>query len=400
MQILLSTTGTLQTINIVEFGGRIFEHPVVDFNLHNEFSTEEIRNSETILSLLIDGHITLTDEYGRLVTPESLKQLDDNQGLGEVLNNSNIANQSIDMNNFRLENVAGINLDGYEFITTGFSANKILSINSTGESGNAIIATAKVFNDLGTGINDIWSADKVIDYFNQVTSGTGLLSLNGLTTATQTFAVSNDTNINLSISSTTSTHTFTTTWAGILSVARGGTNNDTFTDGQILTYDTTLARLESSGFTFNDAGITSSDIWSAGKIIDYFGVPSLIFNSAVQADTLTTTSTTDVLMTSLQFTDIVAGTYLANFGTSVLHGSTSAEIFISIYVNGTQVPGSERLWKRGSQQGDVTGGIDLAGFPLILTTTSTVEIRWRTSTGTATSINRHFTMLRVDRVAN
>lgn len=176
MQILLSTTGTLQTINIPEFGGRIFEHPVVDFNLYNEFSIEEIRSSETIFGLLTNNHITLTDEYGRLVTPESLKQLDDNQGLGEVLNNSNIANQSIDMGGFSIVQIQSMQVSGLS--VTGMTVSTdVLTLDKT--LGDSIKMEYHIINSLGhkrTGtLMIVW--DSVDSQFTEYSSE----DLNGLT---------------------------------------------------------------------------------------------------------------------------------------------------------------------------------------------------------------------------
>lgn len=58
-----------------------------------------------------------------------------------------------------------------------------------------------------------------------VAPGSGITTLNGLTTDPQTFAKVNDTNVTLTIGSVTSTHTFTLGWAGSLSAARGGTGS-------------------------------------------------------------------------------------------------------------------------------------------------------------------------------
>lgn len=176
MQILLSTTGTLQTINIPELGGRTFEHPVVDFDLYNEFNIEEIRNSETIFSLLTDGHITLTDEYGRLVTPGSIKQLDDNQGLGEVLDNSNIANQSIDMGGFSIVQIQSMQFSGFNI--TGISGDTdILTIDKT--LGDSMKLEYSIINSFGytrTGtLMIVW--DSVGSQFTDYSSE----DLNGLT---------------------------------------------------------------------------------------------------------------------------------------------------------------------------------------------------------------------------
>ena len=57
--------------------------------------------------------------------------------------------------------------------------------------------------------------------------GPGILSLGGLTGATQTFADADDTNVTLAIGSSGTTHTFTMGWSGTLSIARGGTNSTT-----------------------------------------------------------------------------------------------------------------------------------------------------------------------------
>lgn len=54
-------------------------------------------------------------------------------------------------------------------------------------------------------------------------------SLNGLTTADQTFARVNDDNVYLTISSTGSVHTFAMSWGGTLTVTRGGTGASSFT---------------------------------------------------------------------------------------------------------------------------------------------------------------------------
>lgn len=51
----------------------------------------------------------------------------------------------------------------------------------------------------------------------------GIISLNGLTSATQTFADVDDANVTLSWGSASSTHTLTAGWTGQLAVSRGGT---------------------------------------------------------------------------------------------------------------------------------------------------------------------------------
>jgi hypothetical protein len=63
-----------------------------------------------------------------------------------------------------------------------------------------------------------------------------------------------------------------------------------------------------------------------------------------------------------------------------------------------QVTGSEQNWKRGATQGNITTTHNHAGFPITIGTTSTVEIRWRVSTGTGTSENRNMTLLKTSSI--
>jgi len=669
-----------------------------------------------VINSAVDGSIFVRPTFLGRIT-----ELDDVTISGTISNNSILQYNSTKWEN--IENptlndttVTGLTVSGYYFNTNSWSASNILTINNF---TNSVVGSGYKFNDAGTGLFDIWSADKVIDFFNVVTSGSGVLNLNGLTASIQFFTSSNDQNVKLNINSTGTIHDFEVSWDGLLPLNRGGLSNSTFTASQILIIDSTTSSVVSSGYQFNDSGASSSDIWSADKIIDYVGAghnyvgvvdegvgftdnnngtitlpdivvgfydnagyqgivktysvtggttgtefPSLVVDdtnyirviynggnpiyeisqtqinissgievqyltiyrisnflhileygeqgaglpnkinnriiaterfaresglvlglsgstgiatltggvawngadrqiltalnsadnvffknwkvggnwtysvtgdfinnqfyndgtnlvtasaskyltnwyyrgqelnshlyevygsnqydsvieaqldiepglpelvlshaflvgriiirvgtfsngvienpfitkfasttvpnhndldglqggqenaffhlteteytnnalktdplistSSVVAGTLTTTSTTDVLMTSLQFTNIPVGRYFANFGTSLSNGTTNATVRVSIYVGGVQVAGSERIWQRGGAQANIVGGVDLAGFPITITTTSTVEVRWRTDTGTATSTNRHFSLLRVDRLA-
>jgi hypothetical protein len=111
---------------------------------------------------------------------------------------------------------------------------------------------------------------------------------------------------------------------------------------------------------------------------------------------ITTTSTSDTLMTGMQLTNVPAGTYLVSFGTSLSHGSSSASIVTSIYANGSRVANSELTWTRGSSQGNITTVQGYSNFLITLASTQTVDIRWRTTTGTATAnTNRYLTLIKV-----
>ena len=112
---------------------------------------------------------------------------------------------------------------------------------------------------------------------------------------------------------------------------------------------------------------------------------------------ITTTSTTDVLMTGMQFTNVPAGTYLLSQGTTLRHNQSNQTIYTNIYVGGTAVTNSELRWNRGGSQGDIATNHGYSNFLITLATTATVDIRWRTTAGTATSYdNRYLTLLKVN----
>jgi hypothetical protein len=96
----------------------------------------------------------------------------------------------------------------------------------------------------------------------------------------------------------------------------------------------------------------------------------------------------------MQITNVPAGTYLLNYGNWVQHGSSNAQIYTTIYIGGVAQTNSEMMFRRGASQGNVAATHVIAGYLITLGTTATVEIRWRTNTGTATSTNRYLTLLK------
>lgn len=121
--------------------------------------------------------------------------------------------------------------------------------------------------------------------------------------------------------------------------------------------------------------------------------PLVVLNTT-STGAATTTSTTDTLQTGMQIANVPAGTYLVGYGTSLSHGSGNASIYTNIYVGGVVATGSEMRWKRGSGEGNIRTTHNYSNFVITLATTQTVEIRWRSSTGTATSTNRYLTLLK------
>ncbi|MGE5541397.1 MAG: hypothetical protein ACM3TU_03955, partial [Bacillota bacterium] len=78
------------------------------------------------------------------------------------------------------------------------------------------------------------------------------------TGATQTFATSSDTNLQLTITSSGDTHTFTPVWTGVLSVARGGLGLSSVTANQLL-----IGNSAGTGYTSvatSSLGLSTSDI--------------------------------------------------------------------------------------------------------------------------------------------
>lgn len=103
----------------------------------------------------------------------------------------------------------------------------------------------------------------------QITNDTVIKSINSVTYSQQGLTSSNDSNITLNITSSGATHSYNVGWNGILPLSRGGLNNSTFTASQILVINSSTSSVVSSGYIFNDLGISSNDIWSANKVINF-----------------------------------------------------------------------------------------------------------------------------------
>lgn len=115
---------------------------------------------------------------------------------------------------------------------------------------------------------------------------------------------------------------------------------------------------------------------------------------ATASGSITTTSTTDVLMTGMTTTP-PAGTYVVLFGTSVTHSTNGATITGSIYAGGVQAPESERTAQPRS--GNNTFQMMLFTWAIVTVNGSqAIEGRWRTSAATATApLRRTLTAIRI-----
>lgn len=112
----------------------------------------------------------------------------------------------------------------------------------------------------------------------------------------------------------------------------------------------------------------------------------------------TTTSTTDVLITSMTITP-VSGTYEVKFSTTVESNSNNANIFVSLYAGGSQTSGTE-MSATPQIQGGLTPSLNMR-LPISTVTqvavngSQAIEARWRITAGTATSHSRTLSIIRV-----
>lgn len=107
---------------------------------------------------------------------------------------------------------------------------------------------------------------RAIIHGKQVLENTLVKTFNGITQSNQYLVASSDSNVKLTIDSNSATHSLILNWHGNLPIDRGGLNNSTFTEDRILIANSDKTAIVSSDYKFNDAGESSTDIWSAGKV--------------------------------------------------------------------------------------------------------------------------------------
>lgn len=140
--------------------------------------------------------------------------------------------------------------------------------------------------------------------------------------------------------------------------------------------------------------ITDGDGALANPVID-IGSRVLNYQSSHRASatgTTTTTSGTYVLMGAMTLTP-PSGDYLLDFFTAVSNSNNSRTIWVSIYVGGTQVSGSEV--EIGLPTANYVVPVSIVGFPISPNGSQDVEIRWRRSNSTGTAYNRNMILKKV-----
>lgn len=113
---------------------------------------------------------------------------------------------------------------------------------------------------------------------------------------------------------------------------------------------------------------------------------------------ITTTSATDVTMTSITLTP-PAGTWQVQFCTTFTHSANNATISYSVYAGGVQDAASE-MKATPTVQGGVTPSLPSSPPSCtigeeIVNGSQAIDIRWRTSGATATSTNRYMIITRI-----
>ena len=198
----------------------------------------------------------------------TLQQAYNNSSTPEIIINSTLDGLSISNGTGNPDSsthlIEGINATGSvtSFIMAdGTISGKYYNIAYNGFTNSIVTQTLT-----GSNIQTFQNRTGIVAHLDQITGAiSGVTSLNGITQSTQYFTSSNDSNVTLNIISSGSTHSYNVGWNGVLSLDRGGLNNTTFTQSQILI--TSTNSVISSGYVFNDSGTSSTDILSAENII-------------------------------------------------------------------------------------------------------------------------------------
>ena len=105
----------------------------------------------------------------------------------------------------------------------------------------------------------------------QIIDSTVIKTINGLSASNQFVLTNSDTNITLITATSGSTTSITAGWSGLLPISRGGLSNSVFTASQILMINSSNTSVVSSGYIFSDSATSSTNIWSANRLIGYIG---------------------------------------------------------------------------------------------------------------------------------
>lgn len=112
---------------------------------------------------------------------------------------------------------------------------------------------------------------------------------------------------------------------------------------------------------------------------------------ASDSNQTTTTSTSYVLLQSMQATGVIAGHYLIIFTTTIGNSGATNDTFVSLFVDGVQRTATERKTDTIANGYRVVNTI--VWEETVTGNNQTIEVRWRTTGGTATSVRRGFSLM-------
>lgn len=158
--------------------------------------------------------------------------------------------------------------------------------------------------------------------------------------------------------------------SGTIVLVAGGTANSNFK------YQLTTA----DPITLNTTALTYALVQPPAK-----------YSEVNAAGAITTTSATDVVMTSMTLTPGV-GTWQVVFSTDVFQSAATNSTFLSIYANAAQVTNSLR--QVGVVSATTRMAVSVTGVATVAAGQA-IDIRWRASAGTSTAGNRSLILIRV-----
>lgn len=274
------TTNLVIEDNIITLNGTFSGSPVVNAGI------EINRGSTTSASLLWDESVdywkvglqgsesTIITEAGTGLT-KSNNTLSVNfnsivsniQGNGLTANGTtldvNVNSDSLEITNdlIRLkDNISGgrifsggLTVSGYGLNTNTWTASNILTVN---DSGNGVIGSGKTFNDVGTTVNDIWSASKVISSIASATASAYSYTDAKIASAT----ASENLSLVLSVGNSAGSNQINMNNNKIINVASASSNLDAVNYGQMADFVLTKGGLYNlNGLTQSSQFLTASN---------------------------------------------------------------------------------------------------------------------------------------------
>jgi len=232
--------------------------------------------------------------------------------------------------------------------------------------------------------------------------GTGLTTFGGNNTVLYTSTANNISSVASSTSAgqflQTTSSGAAPTWKTVLGISNGGTNSSTslnnnrvmISSGGSIVESSTLNNgqllIGSTGNTPVSANITAGNgiaITNGAGSISVAFEPTIYQQTGTSASSLTTTSTSDVqLSTPMSYTIPSDGDYLVTFTAVVSNNTTGRGVIMSIYNNGTRIEASE-IQATSGQAGD-RNTIASQAYIQGMTASQVIDIRWRAESNTAT----------------